>query len=73
MSSLEFLKKKALSDPRVKAEYDALEPEFKLIRARSSMCKTTALKMAIEAGEQSGQCSLSLHDIAKKVKQKHNV
>ncbi|EMR6192723.1 type II toxin-antitoxin system ParD family antitoxin [Vibrio parahaemolyticus] len=35
--------------------------------------QTTALKMAIEAGEQSGQCSLSLHDIATKVKQIHNV
>lgn len=35
--------------------------------------QTTALKMAIEAGEQSGQCSLSLHDIVAKVKQKHNV
>ena len=35
--------------------------------------QTTALKMAIEAGEQSGQCSLSLHDIAANVKQKHNV
>ena len=33
----------------------------------------TALKMAIEAGELSGQCSLSLHDIAAKIKQKHNV
>ena len=35
--------------------------------------QTTALKMAIEAGEKSGECSLSLHDIAAKVKQKHNV
>lgn len=35
--------------------------------------QTTALKMAIEAGEQSGECSLSLHDISAKVKQKHNV
>ncbi|PJC86337.1 type II toxin-antitoxin system ParD family antitoxin [Vibrio sp. HA2012] len=35
--------------------------------------QTTALKMAIEAGEQSGECSLSLYDIAAKVKQKHNV
>jgi antitoxin ParD1/3/4 len=35
--------------------------------------QTTALKMAIEAGEQSGQCLLSLHGIAAKVKQKHNV
>ncbi|WP_350940992.1 hypothetical protein MRO13_18300 (plasmid) [Vibrio metschnikovii] len=31
------------------------------------------LKMAIEAGEQRGQCSLSLHDIAAKLKQKYNV
>ncbi|WP_277207995.1 hypothetical protein [Vibrio misgurnus] len=29
-----------------------------------------ALGLAIEAGERSGQCSLSLHDIAAKVKQK---
>ena len=35
--------------------------------------QTTALNMAIEAGEQSGECSLSLCDIAAKVKQKHNV
>ena len=35
--------------------------------------QTTALKMAIEAGEQSGECSLSLYDIAAKVKHKHNV
>jgi antitoxin ParD1/3/4 len=35
--------------------------------------QTTALKMAIEAGDLSGPCSLSLHDIAAKVKQKHNV
>lgn len=35
--------------------------------------QTTALKMAIEAGEQSNQCSLSLHDIAAKVKQRHHV
>lgn len=35
--------------------------------------QTIALKMAIEAGEQSGECALSLHDIAAMVKQKHNV
>ncbi|GAL14607.1 ParD protein [Vibrio astriarenae] len=35
--------------------------------------QTTVLKMAIEAGEKSGECSLSLYDIAAKVKQKHNV
>lgn len=35
--------------------------------------QTTALRMAIEAGEQSGESALSLHDIASRVKQKHNV
>lgn len=35
--------------------------------------QTIALKMEIEAGEQSGECALSLHDIAAMVKQKHNV
>lgn len=35
--------------------------------------QTTALRMAIEAGERSGECPLSLHDIADKVKQKHNI
>ncbi|OWO79204.1 hypothetical protein B5C26_21805 [Photorhabdus luminescens] len=31
MSSLKSLKSKALANPNVKAEYDALEPEFELI------------------------------------------
>ncbi|MDC7289948.1 helix-turn-helix domain-containing protein [Blautia schinkii] len=31
--NLEELKKEHLSNPRVKAEYDALEPEFQVIRA----------------------------------------
>lgn len=35
--------------------------------------QTAALRMAIEAGEQSGESALSLHDIASRVKQKHNV
>lgn len=32
--------------------------------------QTLALKMAIDAGEKSGECYLSLHDIATRVKQK---
>lgn len=35
--------------------------------------QTAALRMAIEAGEQSGESALSLHDIASRVKQKYNV
>jgi antitoxin ParD1/3/4 len=33
----------------------------------------TALRSAIEAGEQSGESDLSLRDIAAQVKRKHNV
>lgn len=33
MSSYKDYKKKALSNPEVKAEYDALEPEYDLIQA----------------------------------------
>ena len=35
--------------------------------------QTAALKSAIEAGEQSGESDLSLHDIAAQVKQKRHV
>ncbi|MCG3469828.1 helix-turn-helix domain-containing protein [Xenorhabdus bovienii] len=42
MSSLKTLKSKALANPDVKAEYDALEPEFELIN--------TLLRMRYAAG-----------------------
>ncbi len=35
--------------------------------------QATALKLAIDAGERSGESDLSLRDIAAKVKQKHHV
>ena len=35
--------------------------------------QTATLKSAIEAGEQSGESDLSLHDIAAQVKQKHPI
>ena len=37
------LKEKYLKDPAVKAEYDALEPEYQLIRAMLSARKRTFL------------------------------
>ena len=41
----EQLKRRALSDPDVKAEYEALEPEFALLRERLSTRRgKTALK-----------------------------
>ena len=35
--------------------------------------QTTALRNAVSAGEQSGESSLALRDIAAQVKRKHNV
>ncbi|KLN45712.1 antitoxin [Providencia rettgeri] len=35
--------------------------------------QTAALKMLIEEGEKSGESSFTLHDIAKKMKNAHNV
>lgn len=43
MSNLQSLKKKALSNPKVKAEYDALEPEFKFINTLLSMRESAGL------------------------------
>ncbi|ENG7506239.1 helix-turn-helix transcriptional regulator [Vibrio parahaemolyticus] len=43
MSNLQSLKKKALADPKVKAEYDALEPEFNVISTLLSMRETAGL------------------------------
>lgn len=33
MTSFDDFKKRALSNPKIKAEYDALEPEYDIIRA----------------------------------------
>jgi len=43
MSNLQNLKNKALSDAKVKAEYDALEPEFELINTLLQMRKSAGL------------------------------
>ena len=46
----EQLKFKALSDPDVKAEYDALEPEFALLRTMLSAREKTGLSQEEIAG-----------------------
>ncbi|USD67538.1 helix-turn-helix transcriptional regulator [Vibrio sp. SCSIO 43136] len=46
MSSLQSLKDKALVNPDVKAEYDALEPEFELISMLLSMRESAGLTQA---------------------------
>ncbi len=43
MNKLQALKEKAFKNPEVKAEYDALEPEFKLISTLLSMREVAGL------------------------------
>ncbi|MEK9499122.1 helix-turn-helix transcriptional regulator [Photorhabdus sp. P32] len=43
MNSLKSLKSKALANPDVKAEYDALEPEFELINTLLRMRRAAGL------------------------------
>lgn len=43
MSSLQSLREKAFSNPDLKAEYDALEPEFKIISTLLSMRESAGL------------------------------
>ncbi|KOY61600.1 MULTISPECIES: helix-turn-helix domain-containing protein [Photorhabdus] len=43
MSSLKSLKSQALANPDVKAEYDALEPEFELINTLLRMRRAAGL------------------------------
>lgn len=43
MNSLQSLKNKALTNPEVKAEYDALEPEFEFIDTLLSMREAAGL------------------------------
>ncbi len=60
--SLQSLKAKALANPEVKAEYERLEPEFKLIRALLAMRETAGLtqaQVAIKMGtSESSVCRL---------------
>ena len=53
MSSYSELKKELLRDPEVKAEYDALEPEFNIIQAMIDARKTQNLTQK-ELSERTG-------------------
>lgn len=53
MNNLQSLKKKALSNPKVKAEYEALEPEFKFIDTLLSMRESAGLTQ-LEVAERMG-------------------
>ncbi len=76
----ERLKLKALSDPTVKAEYDALEPEFALLMEMLSAREKTGMSQEeiaarmgtiapavtrLESSLAGGQCSPSLATIEK--------
>ena len=74
MTSFEDLKKRILKDPKVKAAYDAMEPEFALAaefiraRARAKMTQADVAKrmkttQSVVARIESGRSSISMSSI----------
>jgi len=60
MSSFDEFVKRKLSDPKIKAEYDALEPEFAIIHAMIEARKATGItqsQLAEKAGISQGDIS----------------
>ncbi|HEM6844888.1 type II toxin-antitoxin system ParD family antitoxin [Providencia rettgeri] len=60
-----------ISSGRYSSTSEVVRSALRLLEAQEK--QTAALKMLIDAGEKSGESSLTLHDIAKKVKNAHNV
>ncbi len=60
-----------ISSGRYGSKSEVVRSALRLLERQEK--QTTALKMAVEAGEKSGESLQSLHEIAEKVKQKHNV
>jgi antitoxin ParD1/3/4 len=62
---------KMLESGRYGSTSEVVRSALRLLERQEN--QTAALKRAVEAGEQSGESALSLHDIATQVKQKHRV
>lgn len=61
MTTLDDLRKELLSDPEVKAEYDALEPEYAIIRAMIA----ARMKVGLTQKELSERTGIAQSDISK--------
>ena len=70
-SQLDDFVGKLIESGRYGSTSEVVRSAVRLLESQES--QVTALRNAIEAGERSGESSLSLRDIANQVKQKHNV
>ena len=62
---------KLIESGRYSSTSEVMRSALRLLEQQEN--QTAALKQAIEAGENSGESTLSLKDIAAQVKQKHRV
>ena len=68
----EHLKLKAFSDPDVKAEYDALEPEFAVMREMLlARCGKTVVKIVGKRYSKARENGTQVHEISHYAKIKH--
>ncbi len=68
---LDYFVSKLIESGRYGSTSEVMRSALRLLEQQEN--QTAALKQAIEAGENSGESTLSLKDIAAQVKQKHRV
>lgn len=62
---------KLIASGRYGSTSEVIRSALRLLERQEN--QAAALRSAVDAGEQSGESELSLHDIAKQVKQRHHV
>ena len=70
-SSLDEFVGKLIASGRYGSTSEVVRSALRLLERQEN--QTAALKSAVEAGERSGESSLSLHEIATQEKRKHRV
>ena len=70
-SQLDSFVKKLIDSGRYGSTSEVVRSALRLLEHQEN--QAAALRDAVEAGEQSGESNLSLHEIAVQVKQKHHV
>ncbi|WP_048305609.1 type II toxin-antitoxin system ParD family antitoxin [Halomonas sp. PR-M31] len=70
-SQLDDFVAKQIASGRYGSTSEVVRSALRLLERQEN--QAAALRSAVEAGERSGESDLSLHDIAARVKQKHDV
>lgn len=70
-SQLDDFVEQLIASGRYGSTSEVLRSALRLLERQEQ--QTAALKAAVEAGERSGESANSLHDIARRVNQQHNV